>query len=324
MTQEEIAQLYAGSMGGSSASTSGLGGLLGGLFSSEGLGNAISGISGIYGLEEQQDLARQLGPTVQAQAEDLAARAGEAARFEPFAITSTPGLGGVQMGPSGVTLQPSEGGEQLTSTAMAGAQDVLSGLLAPRAQREQQIFEALEAARDPARQRERLAEEQRLLAQGRIGTQSAMFGGATPETLARMQAIEEQRSKDVLAAMNQAGTEQTQQEALLKSLLGTAYTPQTQALGLLQAGVDPAKLAQSGRLSASEALQTAIPNVTSATAKGEQLAADYGTQLLQAYTGLFGPAIQATGQTLGAEDIASQLGTALQGGLEDLYSRIFG
>jgi len=324
MTQEEIAQLYAGSMGGDAASTGGLGGLLGGLFSSEGIGNAISGISGIYGIQEQQDLARQLGPTVQAQAEDLAARAGEAARFEPFAITSTPGLGGVQMGPGGVTLQPSEGGEQLTSTAMAGAQDVLSGLLAPRAQREQQIFEAFEAARDPARQRERLAEEQRLLAQGRIGTQSAMFGGATPETLARMQAIEEQRSKDLLAAMSQAGQEQTQQEALLNTLLGTAYTPQTQAIGLLQAGVDPAKLAQSGQLSASEALQTAIPYIAQATTEGENIARQYTTPLLQAYTGLLSPAIQATGQAAGVSDIAADIGTAVEGGISDLYSRIFG
>lgn len=319
------AELYAQAMGDTSGVTAtGLGGLLGNLFSSDGISNAISGISGIYGLEEQQDLARQLGPTVQAQAEDLAARAGTASRFEPFTITSTPGLGGVQMGPSGVTLQPGQGAETLTSTALGGAQGILEGLLAPRADREAAILEQIEAARAPQRQREALAEEQRLLAQGRIGTQSAMFGGATPETLARMQAIEEQRSKDVLAAMNQAGTEQTQQEALLKSILGTAYTPQTQALGLLQAGVDPAKLAQSGQLAAGEALTAAIPYVTQATIAGEQTAADYTTPLLQAYTGLFGPAIQATGQAVGAQDIATQIGSAVQGGVTDLYNRIFG
>lgn len=319
------AELYAAAMGDTSGVTAtGLGGLLGNLFSSGGLNTAISGLTGIYGLEEQQQLARQLGPTVQAQAEDLATRAGQAAQFEPFTITSTPGLGGVQMGPGGVTLQPGAGAEALTSTALGGAQGVLEGLLAPRATREQQIFDALQAARAPGAERERLAEEQRLFAQGRLGTQSSMFGGATPETLARMQAIEEQRSKDVLAAMTQAGTEQTQQEALLKSLLGTAYTPQTQALGLLQAGVDPAKLAQSGQLAAGEALQAAIPYVSQATIAGEQTAADYGTQLLQAYTGLLSPTIQAAGQAVGAQDIATQIGSAVQGGVTDLYNRIFG
>jgi len=318
------AELYAQAMGDSTSPIGGLGGLLGGLFSSNGIGTAISGLSGIYGLEEQQALARQLGPTVQAQAEDLAARAGQASRFEPFAITSTPGLGGVQMGPGGVTLQPGTGAEQLTSTALGGAQGILEGLLAPRDVREQQILEALESARSPQRERERLALEQRLYSQGRGGTQSMMFGGATPEELARQQAIEEQRSKDVLAAMTQAGTEQTQQEALLKSILGTAYTPQTQALGLLQAGVDPAKLAQSGQLAAGEALQAAIPYVSQATIEGEKTAADYGTQLLQAYSGLFSPAIQAAGQAVGAQDIATQIGSAVQGGVTDLYNRIFG
>lgn len=301
-----------------------LGSLLGGLFSTSGINTAIQGLTGIYGLEEQQRLARELGPTVQRQVEDLAGRAGTAAQFEPFAITSTPGLGGVSLGPSGVSLQPGAGAEALTSTAMGGAQGVLEGLLAPRAQREQEILSAIEAARAPQQQRDRLAEEMRLAAQGRLGTQSAMFGGATPETFARMQAIEEQRSRDVLSAMTQAGAEQTQAQELLSSLLGTAYTPQTQALGLLQAGVDPAKLAQSGRLSASEALQAAIPYVSQATIAGEETARDYTVPLLQAYTGLFGPAITAAGQAVGAQDIATQVGTSVQSGIEDLYNRIFG
>ena len=50
------------------------------------------------------------------------------------------------MGPGGVTLQPGTGAEALTSTALGGAQGILEGLLTPRAQREQQIFESIHSS----------------------------------------------------------------------------------------------------------------------------------------------------------------------------------
>ena len=93
---------------------------------------------------------------------------------------------------------------------------------------------------------------------------------------------------------------------------------------MLQAGTDPAKLVQSGQLASGEALKAAIPYVAQATIAGEETARDYTVPLLQAYTGLFSPAIQAAGQAVGAQDIASQIGTAVQGGVTDLYNRIFG
>ena len=76
-----------------------------------------------------------------------------------------------------------------------------------RATREQQLFDRLEAMQEPGRERARLGLEERLVNQGRSGVRSAMFGG-TPEELAQAKAIEEQRSRNVLGAMDQARAEQ--------------------------------------------------------------------------------------------------------------------
>ena len=303
-------------------STGGLGGLLGGLFSSDGLGDLTNALSGIYNIQQQQEYARNLGPTVQAQVEDLARRAGESAQFQPYTLTSTPGLGGVTMTEQGAQLSAGEPQARITEQALAGAETALQGLLAPREEREAQILQALGQAQAPEIERQRLGLEQRLFSQGRGGVTTSAYGG-TPEQLAMEKAIQEQQAQNVLAAMNQAGAEQQQAQQLVGGLLGTAYTPQAQALNLLTGGTDFAKAIQSGRLSASEAMQVAIPKVAEATMSGEQLAARQAEQLLQAYAGLLSPTIQTAGQAIGAQDIATQIGEAVQGGLGDLYDMIF-
>ena len=300
----------------------GLGGLLGGIFSTEGLGTAVSGLGSLYSLSEESAGAKGLGQDVLATIEDLASRAGTAAEFTPYTLTG--GLGDVTMSGTGVDITTPQALQDISSQALTGAETALQGLLAPRADREAQILSAIEAAREPMRERERLALEQRQFAQGRTGTSASQFGGTTPENYARLQALEEQRSKDILSAMTQAGQEQTQQQALVQGLLGTAYTPQTQSLALLQAGADPAKLRQTAALSASEALQAGITPAAEAETAGRKLALGYIEPMVEAYSGLLGPAITSVGQTIGAEDIATKLGTSLETGLSDLYSRIFG
>lgn len=292
-----------------------------GLFSGTGMSDILQGLGGIYSLEEAQQRARALGPTVQSQAEQLAQRAGEAAEFQPFTVTSA--LGGATLGPTGVQLTTGAPQQQISEQALAGASTALQGLLAPRAQREAQLLQELETARAPLRERERLVEEQRLLSQGRLGTQSMMYGGMTPEEFQRRSLIEEQRARDVLAARTQVGQEQQQAQQLVTGLLGTAYTPQAQALNLLQAGVDPARLAQAGRLSASEALQAAISPVAQATASGEDIARQYVSPMVQAYTGLLSPALQTAGTSFQQSGLSQQIGSALESGFDSLYDLIF-
>lgn len=86
---------------------------------------------------------------------------------------------------------------------------------------EGQIYQMLEAMQQPDRERERLALRDELLGQGRLGTQTAAYGG-TPEELARAKAVEEARATNAFNAFNLAGQEQQRlaQQALQAYGLG--------------------------------------------------------------------------------------------------------
>lgn len=84
-----------------------------------------------------------------------------------------------------------------------------------RAGREQDIYSRMRAMQSPEEERQRLALEQRLQAQGRGGVQTAQFGG-TPEQLAMAKAQAEAQNQAGLMAMQQAGSEE--QQALQKAL----------------------------------------------------------------------------------------------------------
>jgi len=94
------------------------------------------------------------------------------------------------------------------------------GLLTDTGTREQDIYQRIRAAQSPEEQRQRLALEERLAAQGRLGTSSAAYGGATPEQLAMETAQAEARNRASLAAMEQARAEQAQQLQTAQALGG--------------------------------------------------------------------------------------------------------
>ena len=94
------------------------------------------------------------------------------------------------------------------------------GLLTDMGTREQDIYQRIRAAQSPEEQRQRLALEERLAAQGRLGTSSAAYGGATPEQLAMETAQAEARNRASLAAMEQARAEQAQQLQTAQTLGG--------------------------------------------------------------------------------------------------------
>jgi hypothetical protein len=99
----------------------------------------------------------------------------------------------------------------------------------------------------PERQRQGLALEERLAAQGRLGTSSAAYGGATPEQLALATAQQEQLNNLGLQARGQALSEQQQYANLGQGMLGAAYTPQSALLNVLNQGMGVAGLSDVGR-----------------------------------------------------------------------------
>lgn len=80
-------------------------------------------------------------------------------------------------------------------------------VLRPTGAREAEVFERIRATQRPEEERQRLALEERLAAQGRLGVRSAAFGGATPEQLALATAQEEAQDRASLAAIQQAQAE---------------------------------------------------------------------------------------------------------------------
>lgn len=106
--------------------------------------------------------------------------------------------------------------------------------------REQQVFDRMMAAMAPQRERDRLALEQRLQNQGRLGVRTGMFGG-TPEQLALAQAQAEAENQAILNAMQFAREEQESQARLGAGMLAAGYVPQAQLLGALEPGMTAAE-----------------------------------------------------------------------------------
>ena len=150
--------------------------------------------------------------------------------------------GGLEVG---MTLSPQE--QALQQQLLSGAGGFFGQAAQPTMDREQAVFERIRAAQRPEEQRQRLALEERLAAQGRLGTSSAAYGGATPELMAQQTAIQESRNQAMLSAMQQAQAEQAQQATLGQAFLGSGYLPQQALLEAAMPGIMQQELAQQGQ-----------------------------------------------------------------------------
>ena len=162
--------------------------------------------------------------------------------------------------------------EMAARQAFGVGSDFMGRLGQTGAQREQEIFDRIRATQLGEEERRRLALEERLANQGRLGVRTSMFGG-TPEQFALAQAEEEAQNRAALAAIQQAQQEQLQQanigsqfadlgstlatrqqgiqEAQDRMALGAltgAFVPQAQALNVAQQGWNAARLAQQSQL----------------------------------------------------------------------------
>jgi len=174
------------------------------------------------------------------------------------------GLGGLQ------TLQ-----QQYTQQAQQAA----SGLGGSTQDMANQLFQTQQAMVTPEQQRQQLALENRLRAQGRLGTTTAMYGG-TPEQLAMQKAIEEQRAGSAYSALTNAEQMATSQQARAlglgqaavgtqQGISGLTTDQQNRALGLLTAGQQGTSL--QNQLQASQLQQaTTAGQASSALAAANQ------------------------------------------------------
>ena len=276
------------------------------------------------GRENIKDVQR-LGREQQEQAAILAERARAGTEFKPYTVTS--GLGQVVTDPTGgIAVQLSPEQQALQAQLQGQAAGLFGQVGQDPAAQQAAIFEQIRATQRPEEERQRLALEERMLSQGRLGLSSAAYGGASPELLAQETARQEAMARASLGARTQALTEQQQALAGATGLLEAAYQPQREALGLLGAAVPSATFADIGRREGTELesqLQRAgIESRLQAEDLANQLRLEQQRQLLG---GLLGQ--QPTyAQQLQAKELGIKLGrdSGLFGNLGGLVDNVGG
>ena len=223
------------------------GGLLGAGQSVLGSPDALMGLAGQRTAKEAYDRLSDIGEQAKREAMGLAERGQAESEFRPFTVTTPtqamfsarPTEEGLQIG---MELSPEE--QALQQQLLSGAGGFFGQAMTPTQAREQAVFDRIRAAQRPEEERQRLALEERLAAQGRLGTSSAAYGGATPELMAMATAQQEARDRAMLTAMQQAQAEQAQQAALGQQFLGAGYLPQQQLIEATRPGLIQQELAQ--------------------------------------------------------------------------------
>lgn len=219
--------------------------------------------------------------------------------FQPFTVASS--VGGVTGGPTGTQLNLSPEQLGMQQQLFGGAGDFYGQATLPTAQREQDIYQRIRATQSPEEERQRLALEERLMNQGRLGVQTNMFGG-TPEAFAMEKAQAEARNQAMLGAMQQAQSEQAQQAALGGQFLQQSYAPQAALLSALSPAINIAGMADVARRQQGElGLEAAIANLQGSLGQQAGLANLYGGVyggLLSGLGGLISPFAQSASSGL--------------------------
>lgn len=170
------------------------------------------------------------------------------AAFKPIAVKT--GTGTTAIGEGGALTQTLGTTPAAIQSSLLGTAKTMAGAAPTTAA---DIYKQLQASQAGEQARRRLELENRLAAQGRLGTTTAAYGG-TPEALALEKAIQEQQSKNWLTAQTLAPQLQSQNLQNVQAALTGAYTPQTQELAALTPAAQFANIAQSAGLGESEAL----------------------------------------------------------------------
>ena len=286
-----------------------LGGLLSGDFN---LQNILGTAGQYYGGQQGIESAYNLGQAGFDIAEQQGQRAAQQSQFRPYTVTGS--LANVQTTPEGgfgIQLSPEQ---QALQQQLQGQAAGLFGQvgLDPAAQ-QQAIYEQIRATQMPEEERQRLALEERMLSQGRMGISSAAYGGSSPELLAQETARQEAMGRASLGARQQALAEQQQALAGATGLLSAGYSPQEQALNMLSLSQVPAGFVSAGQRTGAELQgkigQSGIESLLQGGQLANQLQQQQLAAMLQAATGTQGAGGEFTGGLLGgAGGLLSSLG----------------
>lgn len=215
-------------------------------------GDALGGLAALGLLTSAYNRLGDIGERGQRLGEELAQTQIEQAAFRPYTVTTaTGGQFGTQIDPVTGQLRTTMGvspeEEAFRGQLFGGAGQFYQQAAMPTGQREAEVFERIRAVQRPEEERQRLALEERLASQGRLGLRTAQYGGA-PEQFAMAQAQEEARNRAMLSAMQQAQAEQAQQAQLGQQFLAGSYVPQAQLLSAITPGMTAAGQAQQAQL----------------------------------------------------------------------------
>ena len=213
----------------------------------------------------------------------------------------------LSMGAAGLGAQAPSDVEALRQQYTQLASQTAGRALQDTAGREADVFERIRATQRPEEERQRLALEERMAQQGRLGVRTAMFGG-TPEQFALAQAQEEAQNRASLAAIQQAQSER-QQAVSEAQTFGGLFGQQAGLSSQLQSAAQQraAQLSQLG-LSAqqieSQLQSEGLGRAVTAAQQAGQLAQLAGG--LQAQQAGLGAQFAGLGSQLSLQDIAAQ------------------
>ena len=211
------------------------------------------------------------------------------------------------LGMAGLDTQAPSDVEALRQQYTQLASQTAGRALQDTAGREADVFERIRATQRPEEERQRLALEERMAQQGRLGVRTAMFGGA-PEQFALAQAQEEAQNSASLMAIQQAQAER-QQAVSEAQTFGGLFGQQAGLSSQLQSQAQQraAQLSQLG-LSAqqieSQLQSEGLGRAATSAQQAGQLAQLAGG--LQAQQAGLGAQFAGLGSQLSLQDVAAQ------------------
>ena len=185
------------------------------------LGLGAIGAGGLLTGKAYQRLG-EIGEQARREAGDIATTGVEQTRFQPFTVTTGTGGALTTTPEGGLTVGMSPEEQAFQQQMFGGAGQFYQQAMQPTQAREQAVFERIREAQRPEEQRQRLATEERLAAQGRLGLRTAQFGGA-PEQFALAKAQEEARNQAMLSAMQQAQAEMLNWQGVGSSVMEISH-----------------------------------------------------------------------------------------------------